>query len=52
MKRYHIGVAFGWGCPRTLIVAAENAMEAVIIALCEMGLTSLVLVTGITIGEL
>jgi len=51
MKQYRIGVALGCCCKRTLTVTAENAIDAVITGLCEMGLTTLALVTGITICE-
>ena len=52
MRLFQIGVLFGLGPKRTLTVVAGNAMEAVIIGLCELGLTTLTLVTGITICEL
>jgi hypothetical protein len=52
LRTFEIGVAFGLGPRRTVTIVAEEAMEAMIIGLCELGLTALTLVTGITICEL
>ena len=45
---YRVSV-WGQGREWSLTVCAENANDAVVSALCQMGLTSLENVTGITI---
>jgi hypothetical protein len=52
LRTFQVGVVFGLGPTRTITVLAEHAMQAVITGLCELGLTTLALVTGITICEL
>jgi hypothetical protein len=50
MKRYQIAVTLRQGMKRSSEVRAENANEAVITGLLQMGIVSLMSVTGITIG--
>ena len=51
-RRYRIDVMMGLGRERRMTVVAENANDALITGLCEMGLVCLDLVTGITLREL
>ena len=46
-----IGVTLSQSVERYVSIEAENANEAVILGLCEIGLVSLEMVTGITIRE-
>jgi hypothetical protein len=52
MKRYQIKVALHRGVTQTTEVSAENANEAVISGLLQLGVVFLVQVLGITLDAL